>query len=93
MSENAYDLSPYRRGKSEPPSVPLTLFRRAAVEIILASRSDVKDDAIYDDIIYPSVSEIPHLFEEIATGADEYRYTIVAFDDKANSTKKILSLR
>ena len=93
LSENAYDLSPYRRGKSESLSVPLTLVPGAAIEIMLASRNDFKDDAICDDVIYPSVSEIPHLFEEIATGADEYRYTIVAFDDKAHSTQKTLSLQ
>ena len=92
LSENAYDLSPYRRGKGELLSVPLTLVPGAAIEIKLASRNDF-DDEIYEDVIYPSVSALPHLFEEIATGATGYLYTVVVFDDKAHSSQKILSLR
>lgn len=92
LSENAYDLSPYRQVKGETPSVPLTLVPGAAIEINLASRNDF-DDGICEDVIYPSVSEIPHLFEEIATGAIGYSYTVVVFDDKARSSQNILFLR
>lgn len=91
LSENAYDLSPYRRGKGETLSAPMTLVPGAAIEINLASRNDF-DDGMYEDVIYPSVSEVPHLFEEIATGATGYSYTVVVFDDKARSSQKILFL-
>lgn len=92
LSENAYDLFPYRRDTRETMSVPLTLVPGAAVEIKLASRND-HDDGPYEDVIYPSVSEIPELFEETASGATAYAYTVVAFDDKANFVQETLSLR
>ena len=92
LSENAYDLFPYRRETRENISVPLTLVPGAAVDIQLASRND-HDDRPYEDVIYPSVSEIPELFEETATGATAYMYTVVAFDDKANFAQETLSLR
>ena len=87
LSENAYDLLPYHQGRRESVSVPLTLFPGSSVDIHLASRNDY-DNGAYEDVIYPSVSELPHLFEEIATGANEYIYTVVVFDDKANSSQK-----
>ena len=92
LSENAYDLFPYRRATRETESVPLTLVPGAAVEIQLASRND-HDDRPHEDVIYPSVSEIPELFEETASGATAYMYTVVAFDDKANFAQETLSLR
>ena len=92
LSENAYDLSPLRRRDTGSTSVPLTLFPGASIEIALASRND-RDDGRYEDVIFPSVSEMPHLFEEMATGATEYMYSVVVFDDKANSSQKTLSLR
>lgn len=92
LSENTYDLAPYHHGKRESVSAPLTLVPGSSVEIDLASRND-SDNGAYEDVIYPSVSQLPHLFEEIATGAIEYTYSVVVFDDRANSSQKTLSLR
>ena len=92
LSENAYDLLPYRQGSGEPVPIPLTLIPGSSVEIIMASRKD-SDSGAYEDVIFPTVSNLPHLFEDLATGAIEYTYTVVVFDDKGNFSQKILSIQ
>ena len=93
LLDHAYNLSPFRGGTVKSTFAPLVLTPGVAIEIGLASKKDFDDGGVNDDIIFPSISGVPELFEEIAFDLDEYRYTLVAFDDKAHSAMKVLSIR
>ncbi|MHA1523681.1 MAG: hypothetical protein ACTSY1_04655, partial [Alphaproteobacteria bacterium] len=44
------------------------------------------------DVVFPNVSGKPHYYEEMCSGAREYRFTVVAFDDNSRYVKEILTI-
>lgn len=91
LLHNAYDLRPYRQERSDSPLVPITLFPGAQIDIALASRYE--ENTEHADVAWPSVPELPELFEELAAEANEYLYTVVAFDEKDHAAWRVFSLR
>lgn len=91
LLEHTYELFPFRHGTGASASAPIVLVPGMAIEIGLASKKG-SDVITHCDAILPSVSGIPELFEEMVFGLSEYRYTVVAFDDRAHSARKVLSI-
>jgi hypothetical protein len=87
ISEHAYDLALYKGAGRKSEDTEAVLVPEATVVIELARwREDY-------GTIFPAVSGLPDYYEEICALATEYRFTVVAFDDKAHFVRKILTVR
>lgn len=86
VSEHAHDLSLYTSAGRQPDNTEIVLVPGANVDVQLASwREDY-------DVIFPSVSALPDYYEEICYSAPDYRFTVVAFDDKGHFVQEVLTL-
>jgi hypothetical protein len=85
-SEHAYELALYGGQHVRSRDTETVLVPGATAVIDLAGwREDY-------DVIFPSVTGLPDYYEEICSGADEYRFTVVAFDDKARYVQKVITV-
>ena len=86
ISEHAYDLTIYKGAGRKSHDIETVLVPKAAILIRLAGwRED-------QDVVFPAVSGLPDYFEEICHGATEFRFTVVAFDDKARFVQEVLTV-
>lgn len=86
ISEHAYDLALYKGAGRKSEDTEAVLVPGATVVIELAGwREDYHT-------IFPAVSGLPDYYEEICSLATEYRFTVVAFDDKAHFVRKVLTV-
>lgn len=86
FSGNAYDLALYKGAYRPSSDYETVLVPNAAVVVALAKwRED-------HDPVFPSVNGLPAYYEEICTYAEEYRLTVVAFDEKAHFSQSVLTL-
>lgn len=86
VSDEASDLAPYIGSDVTAEPNPAVLVPGAAISVRLGKwRED------YPCVI-PAVRNLPDYFEEMCDTADEFRFTVIAFDDKARHTKKVLTV-
>ncbi len=87
ISGHAYSLAVYKGAGRKSEDTETVLVPGSAALVELASwREDY-------DPIFPAVSGLPDYFEEICSLAVEYRFTVVAFDDKARYVRKVLTIK
>ncbi len=86
-SEQTCDLAVYTQASANRGAESITLVPGAKTLVHLASwREDY-------DVVFPAVATLPDYFEEICTGATEFRFTVVVFDDHARFTTAIVTIR
>lgn len=86
ISDQAYSLALYRGAAHKSEDTETVLVPGASALVHLASwREDY-------DPIFPAVSGLPDYYEEICALAVEYRFTVVAFDDKVRYVRKVLTI-
>lgn len=86
ISDQAYDLALYNGGGSRKGDSRVVLVPGAAALVNLAGwRED------YDQII-PSVTGLPDYFAEGTAVSNEFRLTVVAFDEDRNYATKVLTI-
>ena len=91
LLEHTYDLEPTAHTDC---SDPIVLVPGGKKDFRLAySRDSGLAYSTYDGIVFPSVSELPEQFEELAFGVDEYRYTVAAFDHPDPGAPQAIRIR
>ena len=93
LSECSHDLAPYQDRNNPSENRSLALVPSAAIEVAVASKSDHPNDQAYDGIVFPANFQAPDWFEQLASDVDEYRYTVIAFDEAGHFAKEILTIR
>lgn len=86
ISEHAYDLALYKGAAPRSEATETVLVPGASVVIELAGW---REDQF---AILPAVSGLPDYYEEICATATEYRFTVVAFDDRARFVQKVMTV-
>ena len=90
--EHAHDLAP--TASASDCTTPIVLAPGGKKDFRLASSQDSGlAYSAYDGIVFPSVSELPEQFEELAFGVDEYRYTVAAFDHPGAVVTQAIRIR
>ena len=86
ISGHAYDLALYKGAGRKSEDTETVLVPGASVLVKLAGwRED-------HDVVFPAVSELPDYYEEICVYATEYKFTVVAFDERARFVQKVLTV-
>jgi hypothetical protein len=86
-SLQTHDLSVYNQFGDGRGASAITLVPNARAIVHLGTwRED-------SSVIFPAVASIPDYYEESCQGADEFRFTVVAFDDKARFITALARIR
>lgn len=86
-SHQAQDLAIYTNSTGKRGAEMVTLVPGARVLVHLGSwREDY-------GVVFPGSISVPDYYEEICTGASEYRFTVVAFDDRAHFKSAVAIIR
>ena len=93
LLDHAFDLAPFRCETGASISASLALVPETAIGFGLATKTELDAVTFDDDLILPSVTGLPDQFEEVASGFADYRYTVVAFDDRAQFARKVIAIR
>ena len=89
ISEHVSTLPLYKsQGTKEYTNA--VLIPGAIVDVHLASRPAFEDMGM--DIIFPAGLGLPDFYDSVCEGAEKYRFTVVAFDDKAHYGQKVLTI-
>lgn len=87
ISDQAYELTLYMGAGRKSEDTETVLVPRAGALVELGGwRED-------HEAIFPSVVGLPDYYEEICAGATDFRFTVVAFDDKARFVRKVLTIK
>ena len=92
LLEHTYDLAP--TASASDRTAPIILVPGGKKDFRLASSQDSGlAYSAYDGIVFPSVSELPEQFDELAFGVDEYLYTVAAFDHPGPVVTRAIRIR
>ena len=86
VKESAADLRTYAEGGGGEGDLVTTLIPQACAQFQVAAwREDYP-------VLFPSIDRTPAYYEEICSGAVEYRFTVVAIDDQARFVTEQLTI-
>lgn len=89
ISEHVYNL-PIYNSQSQQKYAEAVLIPNATIHINLAFQPDYNEQG--QDIITPASQGLPDFYDTVCEGAEKYRFTVVAFDDKAHYAQKVLTI-
>ena len=89
ISEHVFTL-PLYKSESTKEYTNAVLIPRANVDVHLAWRPAYEEMGM--NIIFPAGRGLPDFYDTVCEGAEKYRFTVVAFDDKAHYAQKVLTI-